>query len=99
MRGLHDLRSGYRTTFVFDSGSSLSFLRHLSTSTIKSAYAMRVLDRGRGSLVPDIFGGGCVNCVFGNIGGVVANAFEAAANKNKIQVAPQLIRVLCHSID
>jgi len=56
-------------------------------------------DGGRGSLMPDVFCCCCVNGVLGNVGSMIADAFEAAANKNQIQVAPQLIRVLCHSID
>src|SRR4029453_4325422 len=55
--------------------------------------------RGRGSLMPDVFSGGSVNCLFGNIRGVIAHAFEATANKNQIQVAPQLLRVLRHTLN
>jgi hypothetical protein len=49
--------------------------------------------------MPDVFSGSGVNCVFGNIGGVIANAFEATANENQIQVAPQLLRILRHALD
>ena len=44
----------------------------------------RCSDGGRGSLMPDVFRGGGVNGVLGNVGGMIAHAFEAAANKNQI---------------
>ena len=47
----------------------------------------------------DVLGGGGINCLLGNIGGVIAYAFEATANKNQIQVAPQLLRTLRHALD
>jgi hypothetical protein len=47
----------------------------------------------------DVFSGGGVNCLFGNIGGVIAYAFEATANENQIQVASQLLRILRHALD
>ena len=49
--------------------------------------------------MPDVFSGGSVNCLFGNIGGVIAHAFEAAANKNQIQVLSQLLGILRHALD
>jgi hypothetical protein len=49
--------------------------------------------------MPDVFGSGGINRIFGNIGGVIADALEATANKNQIQVAPQLIRILRHALD
>ena len=49
--------------------------------------------------MPDILSSGRVNCVFGNIGSVIANALQAAANKNQIQVTTQLIRILRHALD
>jgi hypothetical protein len=49
--------------------------------------------------MPNILGSRGVNCVFGNIGSVVAHALEATANKNKVQIATQLIRILCHALD
>jgi hypothetical protein len=55
--------------------------------------------RGSGSLMPDVFSGSGINCVFGNIGGVIAHAFEATANENQIQLAPQLLRVLRHALE
>src|SRR5205085_1226433 len=82
----------------FGSCSGLSF-RHPSTSTINCAYATRATsDRGCGSLMSDVFCCCCVNGVLGNVGSMIANPFEAAPNKNQIQVAPQLIRALLHSI-
>jgi len=36
--------------------------------------------------MPDFFSGSGINCLFGNIGGVIAHAFEAMANENQIQV-------------
>jgi hypothetical protein len=55
--------------------------------------------RGSASLMSDVFSGGGVNCLFGNIGGVIADAFQATADKNQIQVAPQLLRILRHALD
>ena len=49
--------------------------------------------------MPDILSSSSVNCVFGNIGSVIANALQAAANKNQIQVTTQLIRILRHALD
>ena len=49
--------------------------------------------------MPDIFSSGGVNGVFGNVRSVIANALKAAANKNQIQVAAQLIRILRHALD
>jgi hypothetical protein len=49
--------------------------------------------------MPNILGGGGVNCLFGNIGSVIADAFQTAANKNQVQVAAQLFPVLRHAFD
>jgi hypothetical protein len=49
--------------------------------------------------MPDVFRGGGVNGVLGNIGGMIAHAFEAAANKNQVQVTPQLFPVVRHALD
>jgi hypothetical protein len=34
--------------------------------------------------MPDVFGCGGVNGVLGDVGGVIANAFEATPNENQI---------------
>jgi hypothetical protein len=55
--------------------------------------------RGSGSLMPDVFSRSGINSLFGNIGGMIAHPFEATANENQIQLAPQLIRILRHPLD
>jgi hypothetical protein len=47
----------------------------------------------------DVFSGGGVNCLFGNISGVIADSLKATANKNQIQVSTQLVRILRHTLD
>jgi hypothetical protein len=49
--------------------------------------------------MPNILGGRGVNCILGDIGGVITDALQTAPNKNQIQVAPQLVRILRHSLD
>ena len=49
--------------------------------------------------MPDIFSSRGVNSVFGNVGSVIADALQAAANKNQVQVTAQLIRILRHALD
>jgi len=49
--------------------------------------------------MPDVFRCGGVNGILGNVGGMIAHAFEAAANKNQVQVAPQLFPVVRHALD
>jgi hypothetical protein len=49
--------------------------------------------------MPNILRGGGVNGLFGNIGRVIADAFEATANENQVQVAPQLFPILRHALD
>src|ERR1041385_8255184 len=46
----------------------------------------------------NILGGGCINGFLSDIGGVLADAFEKARNKNEIEIAPQLIRINCGAI-
>src|ERR1700719_3760698 len=73
LRDLHDLRSNDQDGFLFGPCSCLSF-RHLSTSTINCAYATRATsDGGRGSLIPDVFCGCCVNGVLCNAGSVLTH--------------------------
>src|SRR5206468_12761268 len=55
--------------------------------------------RGHHRLMPDIFSGGRIDSVFGNISGMIAYAFEATANENQIQVASQLLGVVRHALD
>jgi hypothetical protein len=38
--------------------------------------------RGSGTLMPDVFGGGGVDRVFGNICSVIAHALKMSANKH-----------------
>ena len=49
--------------------------------------------------MPNILGGRGVNCVLGDIGGVITDPLETASNKNQIQVASQLVGILRHSLD
>jgi len=49
--------------------------------------------------MPDVFSGGSVNGILGNIRSMVAHAFEATADKYQIQVASQLLRILRHAFD
>ena len=51
------------------------------------------------SLMPDVFCRRGVNSIFGNVGCVIAHAFEGTGNENQIQIAAQLLRVLHHPID
>ena len=55
--------------------------------------------RGSGTLMPDVFGGGCVDRIFGNIRSVVAYPLEMSANKHQIQITAQLLRIVRHSLD
>src|SRR5438128_7712508 len=50
-------------------------------------------------LMANVFGGGGVNRIFGDVGGVVAYALEVARNKHQVDVTAQLFRIACHAID
>jgi hypothetical protein len=49
--------------------------------------------------MPDVFSGGGVNRVFRNISSVIADALEAPANENQVQITSQLLRILGHALD
>ena len=49
--------------------------------------------------MPDVFGRGGVDSVLGDVGGVIADAFETARNKNQIEITAQLIRIMRHAFD
>jgi hypothetical protein len=50
-------------------------------------------------LMPYVFGRRGVNCIFGDVGGMVAHSFKAPANKYQVQVASQLAPILHHALD
>ena len=50
-------------------------------------------------LMPDVFRGNSIDCVFGNIGGMIADPLEVARDEHEVQVAAQLFRILRHALD
>jgi hypothetical protein len=50
-------------------------------------------------LMPNVFGRRGINCVFGNVGSMVAHSFKAPTNKYQVQVASQLASILRHALD
>ncbi|MDQ2868275.1 MAG: hypothetical protein M3R59_07690 [Verrucomicrobiota bacterium] len=60
---------------------------------------LRLTTDGERRLVPDIFGGGRVDGVFRDVGGVIADPFEMTRDEHQIQVTAQLFRVLRHPLD
>ena len=61
--------------------------------------ALFVSGGGHERLVTNVFGGGGVDGIFGDVRGVIADAFEMAADEHQIQIAAQLIGVLRHALD
>ena len=49
--------------------------------------------------MPDVFRGGGVNRIFGDVGRVIADAFEMARDEHQIQIAAQLVGILRHPLD
>jgi hypothetical protein len=49
--------------------------------------------------MPNVLSIGRVNSVFGNVGSVIADTLQTTANKDKIQVAPQLVWIPRHLLD
>src|SRR4029450_13592968 len=62
-----------------------------------AAHAQRcVSGGGRHALVPDVFRGRSVNGILGNIGCVIADAFESARNQDEVKIPAQLLAILHH---
>jgi len=49
--------------------------------------------------MPNIFRGGGVNGILGNIGGVIADPFKMPGDEHQVQIPAQLVGVLRHSLD
>src|SRR5438309_1017918 len=56
------------------------------------------LSRSGYGLVSNVFGRGCVNRVLCDVGSVIPDALEATRDKNQIEIAPELLRVLGHAV-
>jgi hypothetical protein len=50
-------------------------------------------------LMPNVFGGGGVNRILRDVGGVVTNPLQATCDKDQIEIAAELFGVLRHSFD
>src|SRR3954470_15579547 len=50
-------------------------------------------------LMANIFGGSGVNRIFGDVGGVIAHAFEVTGDEHQVDVAVQMFRMTPHAFD
>src|SRR6188508_1270966 len=88
---------GIAVASVFSSARAVAWACGMFNDCRSAARAQRcVLDGGRYALVPDIFRNRGVNGIFGNIGCVIADAFESTRNQDEVKIPAQLLAILHH---
>src|SRR5438477_3847174 len=76
-------------------------LSHPSTSLGMTVFKLHrhALCSSGDLLMTNVFGGGGVNGVLGDVGGVVPDAFEVPGDKHQVDVTAQLFRIARHTVD